>query len=257
MFPRYAARVVRTSARAGMIASGFPAPACACKTQQLWTADGGRTWHPTKGVGWQFQGRGPYLYWWAGGTLYRVTPWPGRAGVPLRSRRVARFAGGTIVAAANIPGGVAALVSNRVGGSGWDNAPRVAVVRNGRVRTIRLPSLPGTPLAQAISASWPRITVSGTTYPGRLSRDVALDRRRRPLDRVGKLALVRKLRVGSRHVPVPGTRTRPVRPCPARRGSPGEARARLWSHCRCSGADPARIRHATLSLPAASRCQAP
>ena len=165
LLPRYAARVVRTSARAGMIASGFPAPACACTTQQLWTGDGGRTWHPTKGVGWQFQGRGPYLYWWAGGTLDRVTPWPGRAGVPLRSRRVTRFAGGTIVAAANVPGGVAALVSNRVGGSGWDNSPRVAVVRNARVRTIRLPSLPGTPLAQSISASWPRITVTGASYP--------------------------------------------------------------------------------------------
>jgi hypothetical protein len=165
LLPRYAARVVRTSARAGMIATGFPAPACACSTAQLWTSDGGRSWHRTKVVGWQFQGRGRYLYWWSGGTLYRVTPWPARAGRPLRSRRVARFAGGTIAAAANVPGGVAVLVSNRVGGAGWDDSPRVAVVRNGRMRTLRLPAAPGTPLARSISASWPRIVVTGASYP--------------------------------------------------------------------------------------------
>jgi hypothetical protein len=165
VFPRSATRVVRTSAGAGLIASGFPAPACACQTSQLWTSDGGRTWHRTKVVGSQFQGRGPYLYWWQGASLMRVTPWPARPGRALRSRPVAKFAGGTIVDATNIPGGVAVLVSNRIGGSGWDNAPRVGVVRNGRVRTIRLPSVPGTPLARTVTASWPRLTVRGTSYP--------------------------------------------------------------------------------------------
>jgi hypothetical protein len=63
-----------------------------------------------------------------------------------------------------VPGGVAALVTARTGGHGWDDAPRVLLARGGRSTTLRLPHVTGSVLVRSIAASWPTITVHGSNF---------------------------------------------------------------------------------------------
>lgn len=152
-----AERVVRLSARSGVIAIASPAPPCGCSTQRLLTTDGGRSWRRAPGIGPAFQGRGASLYWWKGGELHRVVAWPPPTG-PIRSRLVAR-AGGEIVSVANVPGGVVALVDRR------SRAPQVIVARGeGEASLVTLPDAGDAAVARTVTAAWPSLVVRGRDY---------------------------------------------------------------------------------------------
>lgn len=156
IYPNYATRVVHTSATAGLISVGFPASACNCATRQLSTNDGGRTWHSAPGIGPSFEGRGSSLYWWQAAALYRVTTWPPRAGT-LRSRRI-ETANGTIVDAANVPAGIAALVDRR------RKPPQVILAAGLAATTVTLPDGGDDVIPSTIAAAWPALVVRGTDY---------------------------------------------------------------------------------------------
>jgi hypothetical protein len=158
----HADRVVRASRTAGLISTGFPAVACGCRTRILWTTDGGRRWREARGVGARFEVSGRRLAWHDGRTL-RETAWPPARGT-VRSSVVARFSAQRIVGLEAAPGGFVALLSNRVRGQGWDNAPRVLVRRDGRSNVMTLPSTPGRVLARDLLVTWPRIVVAGRSY---------------------------------------------------------------------------------------------
>ena len=150
-----AVRVVRTSATAGVIAVGLPASSCNCATTQRITLDGGRTWKQTRAISGDFQGRGSALYWWDAGTLQRVVNWP--AGAALRSQVVAH-PDGSIVSAAAIPGGVAALVDR------GSKPPQVIVARGASTQTVTLPDAGSAVVARSLTAAWPVLTVNGRSY---------------------------------------------------------------------------------------------
>ncbi len=158
IYPRSAVRVARVSALTGMIAVGERVSPCGCKQVRLWTADGGLSWHPTpQGVGGGFVGAAGTLWWWRGDRLYRAAQWPpGPAG--LRARHAAHLPG-SIVDAAPVPGGVAALVTQRVAGLGLDNSPRILLVQGRSVRVLKLPRVPGEILVRSVEASWPTLKV--------------------------------------------------------------------------------------------------
>jgi outer membrane protein assembly factor BamB len=142
----YAARVVRTGLRSGVIGVGASPTPCGCSTRQLATTDGGRTWKPLPGLGESFQGRGPRLYWWEEGSLFVYA----RAG----SQRIA-VADGTIVAAANLGNGVAALVDRR------GKAPQVVVASGSDAQVETLPAGPAGAVPRAIAAAGATIVVTG------------------------------------------------------------------------------------------------
>ena len=159
LYPRSAIRVARVSALTGMISVGDRALRCACRQRRLWTPDGGVSWRPTaEAVGTGFVGSAGTLWWWRGGGLFRATHWPpGAAG--LKGARVARLPG-VIVDARPVPGGVVALVSNRVAGLGFDRRPRLMIVqRRRKVRVLRLPWAAGEVVARSVDVAWPSMTV--------------------------------------------------------------------------------------------------
>ena len=174
---------VRTSALAGVVLAG-PYP--------FWTRDGGRTWlqmerPPAPDPGLpdptppSYQGRATLLFLHYGGrTLYRVVPWPPPAAAPCVRRRasdpdvcgippangglgyraVHTLASGALGPMANVPGGVAALVTAD------GRAPAgVLVHRRGRTTVRRFPSPPATHLrpdfSPRVAASWPWLFVIG------------------------------------------------------------------------------------------------
>ncbi len=149
-----AVAVVRTSTEDGVIAVGSPASACNCSTTQLWTADGGRTWHALPEVGGDFQGRGSRLYWWTAAALYELA-WPPKPHPA--SRRIATT-DGQIVSAVDVPGGIAALVDRR------EQPPQVIVSRGGAASTVTLPDAGDTVVPRTLTAAWPDLTVTGTDY---------------------------------------------------------------------------------------------
>jgi photosystem II stability/assembly factor-like uncharacterized protein len=150
-----AVRVVRTSATAGVIAVGSPAPACNCATKRLWTVDGGATWHQTDRLGPAFDGSGGNFYWWQGGTLHQVDNWPPKQ--QINSHQLASSTG-TIVDDAVLPGGIAALVDRRAA------APQVILTRAGKTRTVTLPPAGAATTVRTITAAWPSLTVTGRSY---------------------------------------------------------------------------------------------
>ena len=157
--------VLPISASSGVLSTGFAPGKCLCATRQLWTIDGGRTWHDTKTVGSTFARGGSNVYFWQHGTLRLLGPLPSSAaGARLSAHVVATAANGTIVSAAPIAGGIAALVSNRVAGQGWDNAPRVIVAHGATARIVTLPRQAGDPLATSITASDSRLVVHATDF---------------------------------------------------------------------------------------------
>ena len=82
----------------------------------------------------------------------------------LASTTIAALADGTIRDVEPIPGGVAALVSSRVRGQGWDTAPRVLLAKGATVQTLTLPTARGRLLAQGLTVAWPKLTVSATDF---------------------------------------------------------------------------------------------
>ena len=153
--------VLRVSATAGVVSTGFAPGACMCATRQLWTTDAGRTWHDTRTLSGAFTAAGGRVYFWQNGSLRILEPLPAHAtGGRLVAHTVASVADGTIVSAVPFHGGVAALVSNRIDGAGWDNAPRVIVARGGVGKTVTLPSRPGNPLVESMRVAGSRLVVT-------------------------------------------------------------------------------------------------
>jgi len=158
IFHRPAERVVRASLRFGAVSTGFPAPRCACRSRVYWTRDGGRHWRETTAIGGPFEGRGTALYWRRGARLYETRLAAGRR---LRTHRIARVRNAVIVDLAKIPGGVAALVSHRMRGSGWDKEPKLLLATRGRVKEMRLPAQQGWIVVRSLSTAWPAVIVHG------------------------------------------------------------------------------------------------
>ena len=174
VYPQPALAVLRLSEAAGVISTGAAPGTCMCSTRQLWTADGGRTWHGTRTLSGAFAAGGGRIYFWQKGALRRLAPLPARAtGTRLAAQTVASIANGTIVGAAAVAGGLAALVSNRVGGQGWDNAPRVLLANGGTARVVTLPSQPGDPLVQEIKSAGKRLTVTAVDFTEQPARTLA------------------------------------------------------------------------------------
>jgi hypothetical protein len=145
-----AQRVVRLSTTRGVISVGSGTISCDCRERQLWTSDGGRTWHETRALGPDFVGRGTDLYIWSGSALRRAS-WP-----PRRSTSLATLPK-TIADAAPIPGGVAVLLTES--GRSWDNNARIVKLKGDSAATIALPDEPGHVVARALIADWPDLTV--------------------------------------------------------------------------------------------------
>jgi hypothetical protein len=157
---RSAHRVARVSDSTGMIAAGDRVTVCGCRQVRLWTADGGATWHRTQeAVGASFAAASGTLWWWRGGILSRAAAWPPGAG-GLRGTVVTKVKGAFLDVEA-VPGGVAALVTRRVGGLGFDRRPLVVVVQGRSVRRLLLPRVPGDVLVGSLEVAWPQITVRG------------------------------------------------------------------------------------------------
>jgi hypothetical protein len=150
IYRTYAQRVVRLSASNGVISVGTGDVSCTCREQQLWTGDGGRSWHETRSLGPDFAGSGSDLYVWSGDDLRRAL-WP-----PRRSANLAVLSE-TIADAAPIPGGVAALLTES--GHSWDNNLRIALLRGDTDSTLDLPDEPGRVLARALTVDWPTLVV--------------------------------------------------------------------------------------------------
>jgi hypothetical protein len=117
-----------------------------------------------------FTGSGKNVAWWDGGTLHALSNFPGKAP---RTHVALKVANGTIVDVATVPGGVAALVSNRVKGLGRDTDPRVAVIRAGKTQTVTLPAQTGDILAQRLVVRWPRLIVAGTDFDSAPAKSVS------------------------------------------------------------------------------------
>ena len=164
IYPQPALAVLRLSPMSGVISTGSTPGACMCSTRQLWTADAGKTWHNTKTLSGNFVGSGGRVYFWEGGTL-RTLVLPGQAGgARLVARTIASVRNGTIVAGVPTRSGAASLVSARVDGQGWDTAPRVIVASGTTGRLVTLPAQQGQPLAQTITASGNRLTVTAFDF---------------------------------------------------------------------------------------------
>lgn len=160
IFDRSAVRVARVTATSGMVAAGDRVTKCGCRQVRLWTADGGATWHRTKqAAGNGFAGASGTLWWWRGGALSRAAAWPpGARG--LRPVAVAKVKG-SFLDVEPIPRGVAALVTRRVGGIGFDWRPLVVLVQGRAVRRLLLPRTAGDVLVRSLAVAWPEIAVHG------------------------------------------------------------------------------------------------
>ena len=154
IYPRYAQRVLRLSSQAGVISIGDPG-ACDCGQQQLWTDDDGVTWHETKALTASFTGRGSDVYTWDGDAIRRAA-WP-----PVRSRTIKTFTT-QIADAAAVPSGVAVLLTQA--GKDWDNAARLAVIRDGSATTLVLPDEVGRVTARALLVTWPTVVIRTYVY---------------------------------------------------------------------------------------------
>jgi hypothetical protein len=157
--------VLRLSRTSGLISVGADPGRCMCATQQYWTSDNGETWHETATLSDHFVAGGGKVYFWTPsrlsmlGALQRTT-----SSTRLASTSVAAIGDGTIVGVEPAPGGVAALVSSRVRGQGWDTAPRVLLVRGSSVQTVTLPAVRGRPLVQSLSATGEDLVVTATDF---------------------------------------------------------------------------------------------
>ena len=138
----------------------------------------GRTYLSLREIGKQFAHHMPKFFeqkavqaeefarnFWTGGTLRRLGTFPRTtASVRLTSHVVASFTDGTIVDVEPTSRGVAALVSSRVHGQGWDTSPRVVVMQGGVAQAVQLPAVRGRFLATSLHVSGPNLTVAGTDF---------------------------------------------------------------------------------------------
>jgi hypothetical protein len=51
-----------------------------------------------------------------------------------------------------------------VRGQGWDNAPRLLLVRGATAETVTLPAVRGRPLVESLTGTFPNLTVSATDF---------------------------------------------------------------------------------------------
>jgi putative pyrroloquinoline-quinone binding quinoprotein len=160
IYPRSAVRVAQVSPSSGMIAVGDRITACGCKQVRLWTADGGATWTRTpKAVGTGFAGANGTLWWWRGGVLYHAAAWPpGPTGLQAVKAVAVK---GAILDADALPGGVAALVTRRVGGLGFDRVPVLLLGLGPSFRQQTLPPVGGDVVLRSLDVRWPEIAVRG------------------------------------------------------------------------------------------------
>jgi hypothetical protein len=158
IFRSYAQRVLRLSPTRGVISVGTGRISCDCRQRQLWTSDGGRTWHETRALGPSFTGQGATLYTWSGNDLRRAS-WP-----PRRSTHVATLAE-TIADAATVPGGVVALLTSA--GHRFDNATRLVFERGDRSTSVTLPDTVGRVEARALTVHWPDVVVRTYVFTDR------------------------------------------------------------------------------------------
>jgi hypothetical protein len=147
--------------------------ATACATRQLWTSDAGHSWHDTRTLSGDFAGSGGRIYFWQRGSLRMLSRLPVHgSGTRLATSTVASVADGTIVSAVPIRGGVAVLVSNRVNGAGWDNAPRVLLAHGSAARNVVFLTTVIDPLVQTIKAAGRRLTVTAVDDVQQPSRTI-------------------------------------------------------------------------------------
>jgi hypothetical protein len=160
IFARSAVRVAQVSPTSGMISVGDRITGCGCRQVRLWTADGGSTWTRTpKAVGAGFAGANGTLWWWRGGSLYRAAAWPpGARG--LKGVKAAAVKGAILDVEA-IPDGVAALVTRRVAGLGFDRIPILLLGNASVLRQRMLPAVGGDVLLRSMDVRWPEIRVDG------------------------------------------------------------------------------------------------
>ncbi|HEX4521223.1 MAG TPA: hypothetical protein VH063_16700 [Gaiellaceae bacterium] len=158
--------ILRLSATTGVIELGSDPGPCMCTTRKLWTNDDGTTWHSTDAIGTNFTGAGSELYWWQGGDLHLISPFPpASSSKPLEAKLVSALPDGTIVASTRTALGFAFLVSNRVAGQHWDTSPRVILSTAEGTQTVTLPSAPsGSLLAGGIDSADGVLTVTATNY---------------------------------------------------------------------------------------------
>jgi hypothetical protein len=157
--------VLRTSRDEGFISIGDEPGSCMCSTRQFWTVSDGAHWHETTTLPESFVKGGGQIYLWSANRIGVLTSAPREtSSSKFISSTLGSITDGTIVDVEPIPGGVAALVSSRVKGQGWDTAPRVLLVRGSNVQTITLPTYTGRPLVQSMDVDWPHITVNGTDF---------------------------------------------------------------------------------------------
>ncbi len=166
IYSQAALTVLRLSATSGVIELGVDPGPCMCTTRKLWTDDDGETWHPTDAIGTSFAGAGDSLYWWEGGDLHLISPFPPPdSGRLLDAKLLTSVPSGTIVAATETPNGFVFLVSSRVGGQHWDTNPRVLLATGADVQTVQLPAAPaGELLAEGIEADAGSLTVTATDF---------------------------------------------------------------------------------------------
>jgi hypothetical protein len=157
--------VLRISKNEGFISIGDEPGSCMCSTRQFWTGSAGQHWHETTTLPENFVKSGKSIYFWTGSQLATLATLPRQVSSShLASSALDAVTNGTIVAVDPIPGGVAALVSSRVKGQGWDNTPRVVIVKGKTVTTATLPSQTGRLLVQSLTVKWPNITVNAANY---------------------------------------------------------------------------------------------
>jgi hypothetical protein len=154
IYPEYAQRVLRLSAQTGVISVG-DAGACNCGQRQLWTDDGGKSWHETKALAASFTGSKGAVYTWDDNSIRQVS-WP-----PLRSQPLKTFTA-KIADAAPVPGGVAVLLTEA--GKDWDNDPRLSVIRGSSATSLMLPDEAGRVTVRALQVAWPTVVIRTYVY---------------------------------------------------------------------------------------------
>ena len=173
IYPYPVQAIALVSPTSGVIATGSRPGECMCATRQLWTTDNGATWHDAPGLTRSFATGGGEVYFWAKGTLRELGSLPRSGAKTPSATALATVSDGTIVGAVRVANGVVALISNRVAGQGWDNAPRVILATGGTATTVTLPRQPGYPLVQSIRAAGKAITVSATDFTADPAQTIA------------------------------------------------------------------------------------
>jgi hypothetical protein len=163
IFPLPVDRLLRASRLMGVLTTGSAPRKCLCAPRVLWTGDAGQHWHLTGAIAGSYAGGRSALFWWRGGDVSQVTPWPTRKG-PLVASRVFRSASGRIAAGTFADGVFYGVVGAHDGGKGWDTAPVLVRIGGGDVTTMKLPEANGLLLVQSISVAGRTVEVVARDY---------------------------------------------------------------------------------------------